>query len=85
MARTAVKKAPAKKAAAKKSPVKKTTARKATIKSAVAGNPNDSDVSSSPTSVDVNPCLLVCVAVMIGSLNSTARPLSSSAILLTIV
>ena len=50
------------------------------MKSAVAGKPNDSDVSSSPMSVERKPLLVVCVADMIGTLVSTASPLSSSAI-----
>ena len=35
------------------------------------------------SSVEVKPVLLVCVADIIGTSNSTANPLSSSAILLT--
>ena len=50
------------------------------MKSTVAGNPKDSEVSSKPISVLLKPCLVVCVAEIIGKLYSTARPLSSSAI-----
>ena len=52
------------------------------MKSAVAGKPKDSDVSSKPISVDTKPLLVVWVAEKIGKSNSTARPLSSSAIAL---
>ena len=57
----------------------------ANIKSAVAGSPKLSEVSSRPISVEPKPVLVVCVAEKIGRSNSTARPLSSSAIDLTIV
>ena len=53
------------------------------MKSAVAGRPNDSEVSSRPGSVFVKPDRVVCVADTTGRLNSTARPRSSSAIALT--
>ena len=53
--------------------------------SAVAGRPKDSDVSVSSTSLLPYPLRVVCVAVTIGTLNSPANPLSSSAMLLIIV
>ena len=56
---------------------------KANIKSAVAGNPNDSEVSSNPGSLLLYPPLVVWVAVTTGTLNSTANPLNSSAIAFT--
>ena len=49
------------------------------MKSHVAGEPKLSEVSSRPISVLLKPCLVVCVAEMIGTLCSTARPLNSSA------
>ena len=55
----------------------------ANIKSAVAGRPKDSDVSSRPISLDTKPDLVVCVADIIGTFVSTARPRSYSAIDLT--
>ena len=55
------------------------------MKSAVAGRPKLSAVSSRPTSLDTKPVLVVYVADIIGTFVSTASPLSSSAIDLTIV
>ena len=54
----------------------------ANIRSAVAGSPKLSDVSSKPTSEETNPDLVVWVADIIGRFDSTANPLSSSAIAL---
>ena len=50
------------------------------MKSAVAGRPKDSEVSVKSGSELLKPDRVVCVALTIGTLNSTANPLNSYAI-----